>query len=50
MDLLTRLRHAPTILAYGDDFVIKREDLKILMQSRTEAADRIEALLPPEEK
>ena len=49
-DLLARLRYAPTIASlYPDRFVIKREDLKILMQSRTEAADRIEASIPPED-
>ena len=49
-DLYTRLRHAPSLQGYGDDhFVISREDLKILLQARTEATDRIEALLPPEE-
>ena len=49
-DLCTRLRHAPSLQGYDDDhFVISREDLKILLQARTEAADRIEALLPPEE-
>lgn len=49
-DLCTRLRHAPSLQGYDDDhFVISREDLKILLWARTEAADRIEALLPPEE-
>lgn len=48
-DLLKRLRHAPSLGQVSDDlFEISREDLRILLGARTEAANLIEALLPPE--
>lgn len=44
-DLVARLRHAPSLSQVdAETFEINREDLKVLLQSRTEAANLIEAL------
>lgn len=44
-ELVVRLRHAPQLQSYGEEyFIIGRDDLRILMETRTEAANLFELL------